>query len=406
MNQNTTDSAERVKTKPKKRATYRRWIPYAGGLLLLALIAAGFWPHPTPVETARVSTGTLRATVNEEGKTRIKNRFVVSAPVTGLLRRIPLKSGDPINDKSMILAVIDPLPPSMLDVRSRSLAEARRDTAGATLDKARAAHKFATSELHRFDKLFADKTLSPQELEGAQWRETSAAKEEIAAQSALRQAEAELAEFAIEATGGTSNRPPAEVKAPICGQVLRVLQESARVVTAGTPLMEVGDPRDLEVVIEVLSRDGAAITSGTRVELDQWGGGEPLAAKVRLVEPAAFTKVSALGVEEQRVNVVADITTPPEQRRTLGDNFRVEARIIIWESDKTLKVPSGALFRHGSDWAAFVVENGSARLRTVKVGRSSGNEMQVESGLKEGEEVVLYPGERVKDGQRIKPVKI
>jgi HlyD family secretion protein len=406
MNQNMTENIARVQPKPKKRTSRRRWIPYAGGLLLLALIVAGFWPHPTPVETAQVTTGTLRATVNEEGKTRIRNRFVVSAPFNGLLRRIPLKAGDQVKDTSMVLAVIDPLPPSMLDVRSRSLAEARRDTAAATLEKARASHKFAVSELRRFERLFTNKTVSPQEMEGAQWRETSAAKEEIAAQSALRQAEAELAEFTDSSNNSGSNRPPAEVRAPVCGRVLRVLQESARVVTAGTPLMEIGDPGDLEVVIEVLSRDGAAITPGTRVELDQWGGGEPLAAKVRLVEPAAFTKVSALGVEEQRVNVVADITTPPEQRRTLGDNFRVEARIIVWESEKTLKVPSGALFRHGPDWAVFVVENGSARLRSVKVGRVSGNEMQVDSGLKEGEQVVLYPGERVKDGQRIRPVKI
>ena len=242
MNQNMTENIARVQPKPKKRTSRRRWIPYAGGLLLLALIVAGFWPHLAPVETAQVTTGTLRATVNEEGKTRIRNRFVVSAPFNGLLRRIPLKAGDQVKDTSMVLAVIDPLPPSMLDVRSRSLAEARRDTAAATLEKARASHKFAVSELRRFERLFTNKTVSPQEMEGAQWRETSAAKEEIAAQSALRQAEAELAEFTDSSNNSGSNRPPAEVRAPVCGRVLRVLQESARVVTAGTPLMEIGDP--------------------------------------------------------------------------------------------------------------------------------------------------------------------
>jgi HlyD family secretion protein len=170
--------------------------------------------------------------------------------------------------------------------------------------------------------------------------------------------------------------------------------------------MEIGDPADLEVVVEVLSRDGAAIPPGTPVELEQWGGGEPLRAKVRLVEPAAFTKVSALGVEEQRVNVIADLLTAPEQRRNVGDAFRVEARIIVWEAGDALKVPAGALFRKGEQWAAFVVAEGRARLRIVKAGRSSGTETQVLEGLKEGEEVILYPGSRVRDGQRVTPVTL
>jgi HlyD family secretion protein len=159
-------------------------------------------------------------------------------------------------------------------------------------------------------------------------------------------------------------------------------------------------------VIEVLSRDGAVIVPGTKVELEQWGGGEPLAARVRLVEPAAFTKVSALGVEEQRVNVIADLLTPPEQRRNVGDNFRVEARIVVWETSQTLKVPTGALFRRGQQWAAFVIANGRAQLRTVKAGRSSGTETQILEGLQAGDEVILYPGDRVRDGQRIRPIKI
>jgi HlyD family secretion protein len=188
--------------------------------------------------------------------------------------------------------------------------------------------------------------------------------------------------------------------------VLHVFEENSRVVAAGTPLMEIGDPVDIEVVVEVLSRDGAAILPGTSVELEQWGGGEPLKAKVRLVEPAAFTKVSALGVEEQRVNVVADLLTPPDQRRSVGDNFRVEARIIVWESRNALKAPVGALFRKGEQWAAFVVADGRARLKIVKAGRSSGTETQVLEGLKEGEEVILYPGSRVRDGQRVTRVTL
>lgn len=177
-------------------------------------------------------------------------------------------------------------------------------------------------------------------------------------------------------------------------------------VNAGTPLLTVGDPADMEVVIEVLSRDGANLSPGTRVELEQWGGEKPLQARVRLVEPAAFTKVSALGVEEQRVNVVADLITPLAERQNLGDQFRVEAKIIIWEQGQVLKVPVGALFRRGSQWAVFVIGQGRATLRPVKAGRSSGTETQILDGLQTGEEVILYPGDRVKEGKAIKALHL
>jgi HlyD family secretion protein len=407
MNPSPTDKpAPRANARNHANRHTRRWLPWTGAVALVALVIAGLWPRPTPVETARVTVGVLRATVNEEGKTRIKQRYLVSAPVTGQLRRIPFKAGADVQTGQTVVAVIDPLSPALLDARSRTLAEAKRDVASANLEKARAAHTFALSELKRFEKLAAEKTVSTQELESVQWREAAAAKEKAAAESALRQAEAELAEFTSASSGAANSaRSPVEVHAPATGRVLRVFEENARVVTAGTPLLEIGDPTDLEAVIEVLSRDGAAIAPGTKVELAQWGGGEPLTARVRLVEPAAFTKISALGVEEQRVNVIADILTPPEQRRSLGDNFRVEARIIVWETNQALKVPAGALFRRGQDWAAFVLTDGHARLRPVKVGRSSGTETQVLEGLKEREEVILYPGDRVHDGQRVKPIK-
>ncbi len=385
----------------------RRWLPYAGAVVLVALITAGLWPRPIPVETARVVVGSLRATVNEEGKTRIKQRYVVSAPVAGQLRRIPFKAGAEVRAGETVVAVIDPLSPTLLDARTRTAAEARRDTAIANRDKAQAEERFAASELRRQEMLYAEKMISIQELETRQMREASAAKELAAAESALRQTEAELVEFAGSAAGGTNTLLyPVQVKAPANGRVLRVFEENARSVAAGTPLVEIGDPADLEVVVEVLSRDGAMIPPGTPVELEQWGGGEPLQAKVRLVEPAAFTKVSALGVEEQRVNVVADLLTPPDQRRNVGDAFRVEAKIIVWEASDTLKAPVGALFRKGEQWAAFVVADGRARLRMVKAGRSSGTETQVLEGLKQGEEVILYPGNRVRDGQRVTPVTL
>jgi HlyD family secretion protein len=290
---------------------------------------------------------------------------------------------------------------SPLDPRSRALAEARRDSAVAALEKTRTSYALAASELHRVARMFAEKTVSPQDYESAQMRETAAAREVITAEGVLRSAVAELA-----VAGSDAIPALIEVHAPVAGRVLHVFQESERPVAAGTPLLDTGDPADLEVVIELLSRDGAALTAGTRVELEQWGGPQPLEARVRLVEPAAFTKISALGVEEQRVNVVADITTPLAERAALGDNFRVEARVIVWESAQVLKVPVSALFRRGSEWAAYVVRDERAVLVPVQAGRSSGTETQVLAGLKEGDEVILYPGDRVKDGDRVQPVKL
>jgi HlyD family secretion protein len=383
---------------PKK--TKRRWLPYVILVVVVALVALGLRPQSSPVETARAVTGPLRATVSEEGKTRIRQRYVVSSPVSGQLRRVPFKPGAEITPDS-VLAIIEPLAASPLDPRSRALAEARRTAATAALEKSRASHALAANELQRMEKMFSERTVSPQDVETVKMRETAAARDVIAAEGALRAAEAELAE-----AGPAGATALIEVRAPVGGRVLHVFQESERPVTAGTPLLDVGDPADLEVVIELLSRDGAAIAPGTRVELEQWGGSKPLDARVRLVEPAAFTKISALGVEEQRVNVVADIVTPLAERLTLGDNFRVEARVIVWESAKVLKAPVSALFRRGATWAAYVARDGRAVLVPVTAGRSSGTETQVIDGLQEGDEVILYPGDRVKEGQRVQPIKV
>jgi len=404
-------AAKTVTLDPARRAAPRkprRWLPYLLGVILVGAIVAGLWPRPTPVETGRVVVGPLRTSVNEEGKTRVKQRFVISAPVGGQLRRIPFKAGAEVKAGETVLAVIDPLSPTMLDARSRALAEARRDTAAANLERARSAHSFAENDLKRAEKLSAEHTISPQELENVQWREVSTAKDLSAAESALRQAEAELIEAGVGtgASAGSPSRQPVRVVAPTSGRVLRVLEESTRVITSGTALMEIGDPADLEVVIDVLSRDGAVIARGTPVELDEWGGAEPLQARVRYVEPAAFTKISALGVEEQRVNVVADILTPGAQRQQLGDGFRVEGHIITWQTNSALKVPSGAVFRHDGQPAAFVVRDGRAHLQRLTTGRSSGTEVQVLAGLKEGDEVIVYPGDRIQDDTRVNRLKI
>jgi HlyD family secretion protein len=377
-----------------------RWLPYVLGLALIVALGFGLRPKPAPVETALATTGPLRATVSEEGKTRIKQRYVVSSPVTGQLRRVPFKPGATVAAGD-IVAVIEPMAATPLDPRSRALAEARRDSATASLEKTRAAHALAVNELKRVQRMFDAGTVSPQDIENAQLRETTASREIVAAEGLLRAAVAELA------VASTDTVPAlVEVRAPVAGRVLHVFQESERPVTAGTPLLDAGDPADLEVVIELLSRDGAALAPGARVELEQWGGPKPLQARVRLVEPAAFTKISALGVEEQRVNVVADIITPVAERASLGDNFRVEARVVIWETERALKVPVSALFRQGDRSAAYVLRGGKAVLVPVEAGQSSGREVQVLKGLAEGDEVILYPGDRVTDGQRVTPVKI
>lgn len=386
--------------------TRRRWLPIAAAIVLVMAIVFGLWPGPTLVETGRVTTGKLRVTVNEEGKTRIRNRYMVSAPVAGQLRRTPLRAGDNV-ETGAIVAVIDPIASPLLDARGRALAEARRDVAAAHLDKARVGHDFQAAELKRLRSLYTSKMSTLKDYETAQMLEASSSKETVAAQSALRQAELELAEFSGGRTPGTkTNQGVIEVRAPAAGRVLRVVEESARAIASGAALVEIGDATQIEAVITVLSRDGAAIGPGTPVELDQWGGGAPLAARVRFVEPAAFTKVSALGVEEQRVNVVADILAPPKERPTLGDNYRVEARIVVWQSESTLKVPSGALVRRGDGWRALVVRDGRAHSLVVEVGRSSGPETQVLKGLTDGDEVVLFPGDRIADGERVKPVKV
>ena len=384
----------------------RRWIPILGAALLIALIIAGLWPRPTPVETAKVSRGLLLSTVNEEGKTRIKHKYLVSAPVAGQLRRIPFKAGAEVMAGQTVLAVIDPAPPLLLDARSRALAEARLEGAVANRDKAQTNEFFANIEMQRISRLFQEKAVSIQEYEAAQVRESLALKEKSAAESALRQVEAELSEYRSRQETNSASCTPLEIKAPINGRILRVFEENSRVVATGTPLVEVGDPTDLEVVIDVLSRDGAAIQPGAKIILEQWGGTEPLEGRLRLVEPSAFTKISALGVEEQRVNCIADLVTPPEKRTSLGDNFRVEAKIVLWETPQALRAPVGALFRQGQEWKGFVVQQGYARLRTVKVGKSSSTEMQILDGFQEGDELILYPGDRIKEGFRVKPVQL
>ena len=410
-----------AKTKPAP--TWRRRLPLIGGIVLVALIVIGLWPRPVPVESGAVVRGPLVVTVDEEGMTRVKNRYVVSAPVAGQLQRIDWKAGAPVDAGKTVLAVLESSGADFLDARALAQAEARvraaeanRDAAAAQRDRATAAAKLAATELERAKQLREQKVASAQEFESAQMRAETTAQDERAAEFSLKVAEFELQQARAVLTRGkpnpanpnatTADLPPLVITSPVDGKILRVFQESARVVPAGFALMEVGDPTDLEVRIEVLSRDGVAIRPGARVILEQWGGEASLNARVRLVEPSAFTKISALGVEEQRVYVIADFTDPVEKRPTLGDSYRVEARVVTWEKPDALHAPAGALFQRDGTWQAFVIDGGRARLRTVKTGKSNGVETEILDGLHEGDRVVVYPGDKVFNGTRVAPLVI
>lgn len=407
-----------IPTRSKKNGapTWRRRLPWMLGGLFVLLIVVGLWPHPIPVEVAGVTRGPLVVTVDEEGMTRVQHRYVITAPVAGQLRRIDWKAGAVVEAGRTVLATLETGGADFLDARSLALAEARvraaeaaQEAGRAQRDRAGAAAKLFAADRARAKVLREQAVLSEQEFERVQMQAEAGAQELRAAEFALKVAEFELQQARTLLSRGLPGGAAAEplvLTSPVSGRILRVLQESARMVPAGFPLLEVGDPADLELRIEVLSRDGVAIRPGARVLLEQWGGPETLEARVRLVEPSAFTKISALGVEEQRVYVIADFVDPIERRPTLGDSYRVEARIVVWESADTLQVPSGALFQRAGAWRAFVVEDGRARSRVVEVGRSNGVRTEILGGLREGDQVVVYPGDKVVEGTRATPLVV
>ncbi|MFO0876167.1 MAG: HlyD family efflux transporter periplasmic adaptor subunit [Gemmataceae bacterium] len=386
------------------------------GLTVLVGVIWSFLPTPIDVDLAPVTRGDLLVTIDHEGKTRVKDRYIVSAPLTGRLLRINLRAGDPVRTRETILGVIEPIDPTLLDARTRAQAEATVEAARAThkkalaqVESARAASTQANRELARGRVLRPSRSIADQEFEALVHAVDSRAAELRAAEFAVQIAAFEL-EQARAALIHTRPRSPGEtepfrfeIPSPITGVVLRVFQESATVTQPGMRLLEIGDPVDLECEIDVLSTDAVKVKPGQRVLLEHWGGPHTLIGRVRLREPSAFTKVSALGVEEQRVNIIVDLIDPPERRPTLGDGYRVEARIVTWEGRDVLRVPAGALFRQGEGWAVFRQEKGRARLRPVTVGPGNGLEAEVVEGLSEGDSVVLHPSDRVRDGVAIVP---
>lgn len=395
---------------------HRRWPLLLAAGALLALIVFGLWPRPLPVETAMVERGRLQVTVDEEGRTRVKNRYTVTAPVSGQLRRVPLKAGALVEAGKTVVASFETAAATPLDARSREQAEASmqaavnsRAQAEARQAAANATQQLEANELKRAHELADRGVISPQELAAQVARTTIAQEGLTAAGFGLKIAEFELAQARAALGRGVSDdadHPLFTLNTPIDGRVLRVFEESARLVAAGTPLLEVGDATDLEIVIEVLSRDAVGIQPGARVFLEQWGGAAPLNAQVRLVEPAGFTKISALGVEEQRVNVIADLLDPIRLRGSLGDGYRVEARIVTADVAEALLVPTGALFQQGGRWQTYLVSEGRAERHEVEVGQSNGVLTEVRRGLVEGDEVVVYPGDQLVDGARVRRLQI
>ena len=395
----------------------RRWGLWLAGAGLVALLIFGLRPRAVPVEVAEVVVAPLQVTVDEEGMTRVRDRYVVSSPVAGHLRRLPVKAGARVTAGRTVVAVLEPGGADLLDARGRAQGEARvrvaesaREQAAAQLERAEAAFELVRKEADRLRALADRGVVSRQELDVAETNVRTAEQDRRSAGFALQVARHELEQaeaLLLRAQPGTGGDDAVmEITSPVDGVVLRVLQESARVVPGGLPLLEVGDPEDLEVRIEVLSRDGVAVAPGARVILEQWGGGAPLEGRVRLVEPAAFTKVSALGVEEQRVNVIADLVTPVAERGGLGDGYRVEARIVRWQEDAVRQVPAGALFQQDGRWWVFAVTGGEAVRREVVPGQSDGVNTQVLSGLEEGDRVIVYPSDRIADGVAVTALQV
>jgi HlyD family secretion protein len=397
--------------KTKRNGKLRRMIPWIVGLSLVVLVVLGLLPQPILVTTAPVTEGPLVVSVLEEGKTRIRNRHVITPPVSGFLNRVSLRAGDRIEAGETVLATLQGEGSGFLDARSHAQAQARVRMSEAStklrqeeLARAKSMLELARKDLARIDKLYQSKAISVQEWDAAtiltQVREREVSAAEFALQVALF--EEEQARAALLQGEKKSGDEALTILAPVSGYVLQVFEENARVVTPQTPIMEVGNPDDLEAEIELLSSDAVGIQPGAEVWIEQWGGDNALQGRVSLVEKGGFTKISALGVEEQRVRVRVDFVEPFPDAQKPGDRYRVEARIVTWKGHDVLQIPVGALFRRGNEWMVYVAENGKAHTRKVEIGRQNGFFAQVLDGLKEGESVVLYPPDVLRDGDRIK----
>jgi HlyD family secretion protein len=385
--------------------------------IILAIISIGlalsFRPRPVMVDIVPVESGPLLVTLDEEGETRVHDVYTLSAPVSGRVQRIDSHVGDPVIANDTALALIEPGDPSFLDPRSEAqaraaiqAAEAARDLAAASVADAEAQYEFARAEYARMQELVKDGSVSRRDLDTAErdYKARRAGLDTARAALQVRSYELELARAQLvspletQVSGETCDCIP--ITAPVSGRILQIADRSERVVREGEVLMQIGDPADLEIVVDYLSMDAVRIEPGQRVIIDNWGGDAPLEGKVRLVEPFGFLKVSALGIEEQRVNVIVDFVGEAGRER-LGHGYQVETRVVLWEADQVLAVPLTALFRDGDDWALFLDEDGRATMRTVETGWRNGVIAEIRGGVATGERVILHPSDRVSEGTRI-----
>ena len=397
---------------PGGRRLLRRLLPLSGLILLVLAVLWGLWPKPVQVELGEVAKRSLTVRVSEEGKTRVRNRYVLTSPVGGNMERVLLKAGDPVSAGATLITRIRPVESPLLDPRMRvqaeaavAMARAQRERSVMALGAAKLAATLAIRDRDRVRQVVKAGTYS------------ESARERFENEAAISEAEWRAAEFSLQVAEGEVLRAEAALlrpdeageaqwvalHSPVSGVVLKVMQESAMPVQPGLPIVEIGDPRDIEIEAEILSRDAVGIRPGDSVSIEQWGGELALQGRVRRIEPAAFTKISALGVEEQRVLVLIDLIDPPEQARALGDRFRVEVRVAVWHADEVLAIPAGALFRKGKVWHTYVYQDGRALLRRVEVGQSDGSFGEVLGGIAEGERVLLHPPDVVRNRSAVKP---
>ena len=395
----------------------RRWLwPGLLALLLILGLVYAFLPQSVPVDIAAMRRGPLAVAVEDDGITRVREVYVVSAPLAGRVLRIETHAGDTVVADETVLVTLMPSDPAFRDVRAQAeldavvnAAEAAGALAAAEVERALAELDYARAEFTRARRLFEQGHIAEAAFERAR-RELRTREAALAtSQAALRQRQFELqAARAAAIAPSLERRSPSEsgrcclpVLAPVSGRILRLLQESEAVVVAGAPLVEIGDPADLEIVVDLLSRDAVRVSPGDPVTIARWGGDGTLNGRVRHVEPFGVTKVSALGIEEQRVNVIIDLTDPRDQWQRLGHGYHVDARIVLWQRDDLLLVPLSALFRQGEDWAVFRVDDGRARSRLVTLGPMNDRHAQVTDGLTETDRVILHPSDRVRDGIRV-----
>jgi HlyD family secretion protein len=376
-------------------------------LVVAAIVAVALWPQSMEVTVSRAGRGPMQVTIDEDGETRVRDKFLVTAPVAGRVQRIEIEPGDQVVRGQTIVARITPGESPLLDSRTRGELQAAVEASTAAVGQARAERQRAVtmlerarSTLRRQQELMKAGAIASDDLEGAETAVATGEEALRAAEFTERRAEYELdlARARLAAPGGSGRA--VEVRAPISGTVLKRFRESEGIVPVGEPLIEIGEAGRMEIVADLLSTDAVRISPGAEVLIEQWGGGHTLRGRVRRVEPSGFMKVSALGVEEQRVNVIVDFLEPSEAVR-LGDGYRVEVRVVLWREEDVLKVPVGSLFRDGDGWAVFVVDEGRVRRQRVQLGQRNENEGQITEGLEAGAAIVLHPPDTLADGMRV-----